>query len=91
MAGPVPAVGAFGGDEKSPRIGVVLPVEATAAATGLQPNIDFALVALQRGFDLPQGAALALFAIGRSIGWIAHAFEQRASGQLIRPRARSVG
>jgi citrate synthase len=40
---------------------------------------------------LPRSAALSLFAIGRSVGWIAHALEQQASGQLIRPRARFVG
>jgi citrate synthase len=32
-----------------------------------------------------------LFAIGRSVGWIGHAIEQYATGQLIRPRARYVG
>ena len=31
-----------------------------------------------------------MFATGRSVGWIAHAFEQRASGTLIRPRAEYV-
>jgi citrate synthase len=46
---------------------------------------------LTRGLDLPEGAALALFALGRTAGWIAHALEQYASDQLIRPRARYVG
>ena len=34
---------------------------------------------------------LALFAIGRCVGWLAHALEQAGSGQMIRPRARYVG
>ncbi len=38
-----------------------------------------------------RGAALGLFLIGRSVGWIAHAIEHYATGQLIRPRARYVG
>ena len=66
----------------------------TAAAeelTGRRPNIDFALVALRRFLNLPQGSAFGLFALGRSIGWIAHALEQRETGQLIRPRAVYVG
>ncbi|MBN9430843.1 MAG: citrate synthase family protein [Bosea sp.] len=61
--------------------------EGAEAMTGLAPTIDFALVALERRFKLPRQAALALFATGRSVGWIAHALEQAGSGQLIRPRA----
>lgn len=60
------------------------------ALTGEGPNVDFGLLAVERAHDLPAGAALALFALGRSVGWIAHAFEQRASGKLIRPRAEFV-
>ena len=62
-------------------------LDAGRALGGVEPNVDFALVALERCFDLPAGAALALFAIGRSVGWLAHVFEQRTSGTLIRPRA----
>jgi citrate synthase len=61
------------------------------ALTGEKPSVDFALVALRRELGLPRGAAFGLFALGRSVGWIAHALEQRASGQLIRPRAAYVG
>ncbi|MEQ1866284.1 MAG: citrate synthase [Micropepsaceae bacterium] len=63
---------------------------AGRAMGGVEPNVDFALVALERSFELPPGAALALFAIGRSVGWLAHVFEQRSSGTLIRPRAEFV-
>lgn len=59
--------------------------------TGLRPSVDFALVALRRALGLPRGAAFALFAIGRTVGWIAHALEQRRTGSLIRPRAAYVG
>ena len=58
---------------------------------GEQPNLDFALVAVARVLDLPRGSALALFAIGRTIGWIAHAIEQYAQDAMIRPRAKYVG
>ena len=58
---------------------------------GEKPNLDFALVAVARALDLPRGAALALFAIGRTIGWIAHAIEQYAQDTMIRPRAKYVG
>ena len=38
-----------------------------------------------------RGSELALFAMSRSVGWIAHASEQLQFGKLIRPRARYVG
>jgi citrate synthase len=59
--------------------------------TGRRPALDFALVALRRALKLPEGAAFGLFALGRSIGWIAQALEQREDGGLIRPRAVYVG
>jgi citrate synthase len=55
------------------------------------PNLDFGLAAVTRAYRLPDEAPLILFALGRTIGWIAHAIEQYASGQLIRPRARYTG
>ncbi len=66
-------------------------VTAAGKLADLKPNIDFALVALQRGWQLPDRAPFALFAIGRTVGWIAHAQEQYGDERLIRPRARYVG
>jgi len=66
-------------------------VEAARQLTGQAPNIDFALVTLRRYLKLPEGSAFGLFALGRSVGWIAHAIEQRETGQLIRPRAIYTG
>lgn len=57
----------------------------------LKPTIDFALAALARGLGLPNGYALAIFALGRTVGWIGHALEQYAQEGLIRPRATYVG
>jgi citrate synthase len=66
-------------------------IEMIQAVSGQPPSIDFALVALRRHLGLPLGAAFGLFALGRSVGWIAHALEQRANENLIRPRAAYVG
>jgi citrate synthase len=63
----------------------------TENATGLLPNIDFALVSLARTLKLPLDAPFILFATARSAGWAAHAIEQLQTGRLIRPRARYVG
>lgn len=69
-------------------------VELAAAGrefAGEEPNIDFALAALADAHGLPPGAPLSLFAVARSVGWLAHAMEQNATGALIRPRARYIG
>lgn len=58
---------------------------------GDTPNVDTALVMMARVLKLPQGSPLALFALGRTIGWIGHAIEQYERDLLIRPRARYIG
>ena len=58
---------------------------------GEPPTIDAALVVLRRALALPRDAAVVLFAVGRTAGWIAHAMEEYARDQLIRPRATYVG
>lgn len=56
-----------------------------------QPTIDFALAVLARVLNLPAGVALALFALGRTIGWIGHAIEQYQLDHFLRPRVEYVG
>jgi len=65
--------------------------EAMRLAGGEGPNLDHALVVVRAALGLPAGSASAIFAVGRAMGYVAHVFEQRASGQLLRPRARYVG
>jgi citrate synthase len=69
-------------------------LEMVASATKVlkrKPNIDLALAVCSLSLHLPPYAAFALFALGRTAGWIAHAAEQAQSGRLIRPRARYIG
>jgi citrate synthase len=66
-------------------------IEAARELIGEPPNLDFGLVALAHGLGLPERTPLALFALGRSIGWIGHALEEYALDRLIRPRAAYVG
>jgi citrate synthase len=61
------------------------------ALLGEPPTIDFALVSLAKALGLPNGTALTLFGLGRTIGWIGHAIEQYSQDAIIRPRARYVG
>ncbi len=58
---------------------------------GWYPNLDFGLVVMCQALQLPPHAAIALFAVGRTAGWIGHAIEQYELNTLIRPRARYVG
>ena len=77
---------------ESAQLKMALKIERIVGESlGRQINIDFGLVTLARTLGLPPEAPLTLFAIGRSSGWIAHALEQYATHQLIRPRARYVG
>ncbi len=76
----------------SPAVALCASVVETADdLLGERPTIDLGLVVLARALGLPQGGAIALFALGRTIGWIGHAIEQYQSGALIRPRAKYVG
>jgi citrate synthase len=65
--------------------------ERIAEATGEFVNIDYVLAVLVHSLRLPAGSELALFAMARTVGWIAHASEQLQTRKLIRPRARYVG
>ena len=91
-----------GGDPRASLLLAMLPKGKTAtfarelaaaakAVIGEAPTVDFALVALTRALGLPNGSALTLFAIGRTIGWIGHAIEQYEANAIIRPRAKYVG
>ncbi|MCS6836148.1 MAG: citrate synthase family protein [Anaerolineae bacterium] len=66
-------------------------IEAAEQVIGERPTLDFALAALALTLGLPRGSALALFALGRTAGWIGHAIEQYAADRMIRPRARYSG
>lgn len=79
-------------DSDSPMLAMAQAgIEASQELIGESPSVDFALVAVCRALNLPDGSPLALFALGRTIGWIGHAIEQYERDRLIRPRARYVG
>lgn len=65
--------------------------EETLRLFGDYPTIFFGLVTLAQALMLPSRGAIALFALGRTIGWIGHSIEQYQTDQVIRPRARYIG
>ena len=66
-------------------------VEGVTEKVGLHPNIEMGLVLLCKAWRLPPRSACALWGIGRTAGWIAHALEQRLAGFTIRPRGLYQG
>ena len=65
-------------------------IEEAEGTLHLRPSIEVGLVALCAALNLPERSAGALWALGRTAGWIAHVMEQRLAGHLLRPRARYV-
>ena len=94
-----------GGDPRAARLlellrGTALPhgpapltaVLSAAARRGLPPaNIDAILAGLSFAIGAPPGTGELVFAVARTAGWMAHALEQYADPQLLRPRAVYVG
>lgn len=76
----------------SPAVALANAVAAEAwDLIGRHPALDFGLAVVSQVLNLPPGGAVALFAMGRTIGWIGHALEQYQIARMIRPRARYVG
>ena len=82
----------LGGRRPRPMLATALALTEQAQRLGLDgPTLDLGLLALAHAIGAPPVSASLLFCVGRSAGWVAHVQEQRASGELLRPRARYVG
>lgn len=65
---------------------------AVSRRPALRPNVDLALAALALSCGMPADAGEAVFAVGRTAGWIAHALEEyEAPPHRFRPRGTYVG
>ncbi len=53
----------------------------------LQTNVEYYTALLLHGLDMPTEIFTPTFAISRAAGWIAHCFEQLATGRIIRPES----
>ena len=77
---------------RAPRVKTLAAILAAMSAAGRpEPNVDVALACVCAALDLPHGQGPAIFAIGRSAGWVAQILEQYEAGFVLRPRARWVG
>lgn len=57
----------------------------------LETNVEFYTALLLEALGFPPEAFTCVFALGRSMGWLAHAREQIETGRLIRPQSVYVG
>jgi len=57
----------------------------------LQTNVEFYTALLLHGLGFEVELFTPTFAISRTSGWIAHAFEQRRANRIIRPQSEYVG
>ncbi len=57
----------------------------------LQTNVEFYTALLLHGLGFPTDVFTPTFAVGRVGGWLAHCFEQREAGRIIRPQSEYVG
>jgi len=57
----------------------------------LETNVEFYTALLLEALGFPREAFTAVFSMGRTAGWIAHAREQGLGGRLIRPQSLYVG
>lgn len=56
----------------------------------LETNVEFFTALLLEAVGFPTEAFTGVFAMGRVVGWIAHAREQAKTGRLIRPQSRYI-
>jgi citrate synthase len=77
---------------KHPRLAVAEAVLAEASRRKLPAvNVDFALATLVNATGMRPGSGEAIFAIARTVGWLAHAIEEYAKPMRLRLRASYVG
>lgn len=57
----------------------------------LQTNVEFYTALLLHGLGMPTELFTPTFAVGRVAGWVGHAWEQIATGRLIRPASQYTG
>jgi citrate synthase len=57
----------------------------------LRANVEFYTAVLLEALGIPRDLFSATFAASRMVGWVAHVFEEKRVGRLIRPRSRYVG
>jgi len=82
-----------------PRVELAEAVEKAAIAVlrrhkpdrSLETNVEFYTALLLEQLGFPRDVFTCVFAMGRTMGWVAHCREQMAANKLIRPQSRYIG
>jgi len=69
---------------------VLAAIRAARSKLGVMPSLNVGLAGVVVALGMPPRSAGALMALSRTAGWIAHTFEQRLAGFLVRPRVEYV-
>ncbi len=70
---------------------VAVAIQRVKPGRRLPPNVEIMAALLLDAVGIPRQGFTAVFAVGRSAGWIAHALEQSRTGRMIRPVSAYVG
>jgi citrate synthase len=66
-------------------------VERVKPGLRLPANVEIMAALLLDTIAIPREAFTSVFAVARSVSWIAHALEQQQTGRMLRPTSRYVG
>lgn len=78
------------GNEKWFKISKVID-DKVVSEKGLLPNVDFYSATVYYAMGIPMDLFTPIFAVSRTSGWLAHAFEQYSNNRIYRPRGEWVG
>lgn len=70
---------------------VAAAIERVKPGRKLPPNVEIMAALLLDAVGIPRDGFTPVFAVGRCVGWIAHALEQAKTGRMIRPVSAYVG
>ncbi|MGE0223106.1 MAG: citrate synthase [Acetobacteraceae bacterium] len=70
---------------------VARAIERVKPGRKLPPNVEIMAALLLDAVGIPRQGFTPVFAVGRCVGWIAHALEQQKTGRMIRPTSAYVG
>ena len=73
------------------ELAVLLTLDELKPGRALHTNLEYYAALVMELSGLPRSMFTPTFAVGRMVGWAAHALEQARDPKIIRPSSRYVG